>query len=140
MNKVILMGRLTAEPNVTRTNSNYTIAKFNVAVSRKYQSDGEQQTDFIPCTAFNRTAEFAEKYIHKGTKVVIEGRWQTGNYTDKNGNKVYTNDCIVEGMEFAESKKAAEQPTQQPQNARQTTPIPNTNGFVDTLQDESLPF
>lgn len=140
MNKVILMGRLTAEPNVTKTGSNYTVTKFNVAVTRTYQRDGEQQADFIPCTAFGRTAEFAEYYIHKGTKVVIEGRWQTGNYTDKSGNKVYTNDCIVENMEFAESKKAAGQQTANATPAKQTAPLPDTNGFSDTLPDEGLPF
>lgn len=140
MNKVILMGRLTADPTITRTNSQSAVAKFHTAVNRMYQRDGEQQADFISCTAFGKTAEFIEKYITKGTKVVIEGRWQTGSYTDRSGNKVYTNDCIVETVEFAESKRTA---TQQPANATQTgqpEPLPDTNGFFDALPDEGLPF
>lgn len=104
MNKVILMGRLTSDPNVKYTQGNepMAVAKYSLAVDRRGKDKG---TDFISCTSFGRLGEFAEKYLHKGTKVLICGRIQTGNYTDKDGKKVYTTDVIVENCEFAESKK-----------------------------------
>lgn len=104
MNKCIFIGRLTKDTTTTSTNTT-TVTRFNLAVDRAFKREGEQTADFIPCVAFGKTAEFAEKYLNKGIKVAVEGRWQTGSYTNKDGNKVYTNDCIVERVEFCESKK-----------------------------------
>lgn len=108
MNKVILMGRLTRDPEVryaNGANGQMAIARFSIAVDRVFKRDGEQSADFINCVAFGKNGEFVEKYITKGTKIALEGRWQTGSYTNKDGAKVYTNDCVVEHMEFAESKR-----------------------------------
>lgn len=106
MNKVILMGRITKDPDV-RSNGDSTVTRFSLAVDRRFKKDNET-ADFIGCVAFGKTAEFIEKYCHKGTKLVVTGRIQTGNYTNKEGQKVYTTDVIVEECEFAESKKASE--------------------------------
>ena len=107
MNKWIGMGRLVRDPEVRVTTGNTptTVAKFTLAVDRRFHKEGEQSADFISCTAFGKVAEFCEKYLHKGTKVVAEGRWQTGSYKNKEGVMVYTNDCMIESIEFAESKK-----------------------------------
>lgn len=113
MNKVILMGRLTRDPEIRysqgQNGEQMAIARFALAVDRRAKKDGEQNADFINCGLFGKTAEFAEKYLRQGTKIAVEGRWQTGSYTNNNGQKVYTNDCVVEQMEFAESKKTADQ-------------------------------
>ena len=113
MNKVILMGRLTRDPEVRYSQNDNTmaIARYSLAVdrrvSRNNQGGGDQQTaDFINCVAFGRQGEFAEKYLHKGMKIAIEGRIQTGSYTNKDGQKVYTTDIVVENHEFCESKNA----------------------------------
>lgn len=106
MNKVILMGRLTKDTEVNTTANGNTIARFNLAVDRRYKSDGQPTADFPSIVAFNKTAEFVEKYIHKGMKIALEGRIQTGNYTDKDGVKHYTTDVVADSVEFAESKKA----------------------------------
>ena len=108
MNKVVLMGRLTRDPEVrySQGENALAIARYTLAVDRRFKRDGEQTADFINCVAFGRSAEFAEKYLHKGTKVVVEGRIQTGSYTNKDGVKVYTTDVVVESQEFAESKNA----------------------------------
>lgn len=105
MNKVILIGRLTKDTEL-RTNGNVTVCRFNVAVDRAWKKEGEPTADFISCVAFGKTAEFVDKYFGKGSKIVIEGEWRTGSYTNKDGQKVYTNDCVVNRVEFAESKKA----------------------------------
>lgn len=133
MNKVILMGRLVRDPEVRYTQDSKAVAKFTLAVDRKYKKDGEQNADFISCTAFGKLGEFAEKYLRQGVKIVCEGRWQTGSYTNKEGAKVYTNDCMIDAMEFAESKKSSE-----PQQETQT----NGNDFVSIPQgiDAELPF
>lgn len=111
MNKVILMGRLTRDPEVRYSqngDSNLAIARYTLAVDRRFQRNGgDQQTDFISCVAFGRSGEFAEKYFKQGTKICIEGRIQTGSYTNKDGAKVYTTEVVVENQEFAESKAAA---------------------------------
>ena len=112
MNKVILMGRLTRDPNVRyspRNNSQeeMAIARYTLAVDRRGAKDGQQSADFISCVAFGRDGEFAEKYLKQGTKVVVTGRIQTGSYTNRDGQKVYTTDVIVEEQEFAESKNAS---------------------------------
>ena len=112
MNKVTLMGRLTREPDVRYTEADppMTIARYTLAVDRRFgKKDGEQSADFINCVAFGRSGEFAEKYLHQGTKIAVAGRIQTGSYTNKEGNKVYTTDVVVEDQEFAESKKASEE-------------------------------
>ena len=105
MNKVILMGRLTRDPEV-RYNGDKAVARFSLAVDRKF-SDG---TDFPTCVAFGKTAEFIEKWFKQGLKIALEGRITTGSYTNKDGVKVYTTDVIADNVEFAESKKAGDQP------------------------------
>ena len=107
MNKVILIGRLTKDPDIRYTQAQETmaIARYTLAVDRRYKKDGEQSADFINCVAFGKLGEFAEKYLHKGMKIAVEGRVQTGNYTNKEGQKIYTTDVIVESSEFCESKK-----------------------------------
>lgn len=110
MNKVILMGRLTRDPEVrySQGENSMAIARYTIAVDRRVRRDGDQQTaDFINCVAFGRSGEFAEKYFHKGIKIAVTGRIQTGSYTNKDGQKVYTTDVIVEEQEFAESKSAS---------------------------------
>lgn len=132
MNKLILIGRLTRDPEV-RYNGDLGIARFNLAVDRKFKKDEKGQTaDFIPCTAFGKTAELIEKYWKKGMKAAVEGRLQSGSYTNKNGDKVYTLDVIVEGIEFVEKK--AESTTPEPQLA--------ADGFMAIPEDidEELPF
>lgn len=140
MNKVIISGRLTRDPE-TRYSGETCVAKFTLAVNRIYKKDGEPSADFINCTAFGAKAEFAEKYFRQGLKVAIVGRWQTGSYTNKNGQKVYTNDCIVESQEFDQtrSERQAEEHNTQP------APEPTPQGedwmsVPDNLDDESLPF
>lgn len=113
MNKWIGIGRLTKDPDVRVTTGAepMSIARFTLAVDRRFAKD-EQKADFISCVTFAKKAEFAERYLHKGTKIAVEGRIQTGSYTDKNGNKVYTTDVICEELEFAESKAASSEPAQ----------------------------
>ena len=111
MNRVILMGRLTRDPNISYSQSgdNMAIARFTLAVDRRgRRQDGadQQNADFIGCVCFGRQAEFAEKYLRQGTKVAVTGRIQTGSYTNKDGQKVYTTDVVLDDIEFAESKNA----------------------------------
>lgn len=133
------MGRLTREPDIRYSQGQepITIASFTLAVNRKYKKDGEQGADFINCKAFKKTAEVIEKYCVKGTKVVISGRIQAGSYTNKDGNKVYTTDVMVEEFEFAESKRAAEE-----NNTCRPQPSTDENGFMNIPEgiDEELPF
>lgn len=139
MNKVVLMGRLTrdAEVRYSQGDNSLAIARFSLAVDRRYKKDGEEQTaDFISCVAFGKTGEFFERFGKKGTKFVIEGRIQTGSYTNKDGQKVYTTDIVVESAEFAESKSAA---------SGNAAPAPNQiagDGFMNIPDglDEELPF
>ena len=109
MNKVILMGRLTRDPEVRYSQGEQAtaIARYTLAVDRRFKRDGDQTADFIGCVAFGKSAEFAERYLHKGTKIVATGRIQTGSYVNKDGVKVYTTDVVVEDQEFAESKNSA---------------------------------
>ena len=134
MNKVILMGRLVADPEVRYSQgANATcVARYRLAVDRKFKREGEQEADFISCVAFGKNGEFAEKYLHKGMKIAVEGRIQTGSYENKDGQKVYTTDVIVEGHDFCESKGAGQQDA--PQN--------NSDGFMNIPDgfDEELPF
>ena len=112
MNKVILMGRLTRDPEVRYSagENSTAVARYTLAVDRRFRrnNDGEQTADFIGCVAFGRSAEFAEKYFRQGLKVIVTGRIQTGSYTNKDGQRVYTTDVVVEDQEFAESKAASE--------------------------------
>ena len=140
MNKVILMGRLTRNADVrwTQGQDQKAIARFTVAVDRKVtkNNDPNQQTaDFVGCVAFGKTAEFLEKYGNQGTKFAIEGRIQTGSYTNKEGQKVYTTDVVVEHMEFAESKRS--------QESGQPLGNMDADGFMnipDGVEAEGLPF
>ena len=147
MNRVILMGRLTRDPEVrySQGERSMAIARYTLAVDRRGRrsQDGSEQTaDFINCVAFDRAGEFAEKYFHKGIKIAITGRIQTGSYTNQEGQKVYTTDVVVEEQEFAESKAASEQSAgYQPM----TKPEPSAaagDGFMNIPDgiDEELPF
>ena len=140
MNKVILMGRLNRDPDIRTTQPTYAqeqtcIARYSLAVNRRFNRDGEQKADFISCVAFSRQAEFAEKYLHKGTKIVLAGRIQTGSYTNRDGQKVYTTDVVVEEQEFAESKTAGQIAQQNP------APV-SEDGFMEIPDglEEELPF
>ena len=111
MNKVILMGRLTRDPEVRYSQTSdgqMAIARYTLAVDRRFNRNGDQSADFIGCVAFGKSAEFAEKYLKQGTKIAITGRIQTGNYTNKDGVKIYTTDVVIEEQEFAESKAASQ--------------------------------
>lgn len=134
------MGRLTRDPDIRYSQGEKatTVARFSLAVDRKFKQDGQPTADFINCLAFGKRAEFIEKYCHKGTKLVVEGSWQTGSYTNKDGNKVYTNECLVESCEFAESKVAS----QNNQSVDRPEPAPNGDGFMNIPVgiDEELPF
>ena len=141
MNKVILMGRLTRDPDIRYTQPNSAqeqtcIARYSLAVNRRFNRDGEQKVDFISCVAFGRQAEFAEKYLRKGTKIALTGRIQTGSYTNRDGQKVYTTDVVVEEQEFAESKTAGQIAQQNP------APMTREDGFMEIPDglEEELPF
>ncbi len=153
MNKVILMGRLTRDPDIryTQGERSMAVARYTLAVNRTYKREGDQDADFINCVAFGRSAEFAEKYFRQGIRIVISGRIQTGSYVNREGNKVYTTDVVVEDQEFAESKAASERSSgynapsggYQPQPADK--PSPNAavgDGFMNIPEgiDEELPF
>ena len=113
MNKVILMGRLTRNPDIrySQGDNSMCVARFTLAVDRRFKRDNEATADFISCVAFGKTGEFIEKYTHQGTKICLEGRIQTGSYVKQDGTKVYTTDVVVENAEFAESKAASGQPS-----------------------------
>ncbi|MGN0276472.1 MAG: single-stranded DNA-binding protein [Hominisplanchenecus sp.] len=142
MNKVVLMGRLTRDPEIrySRGENQMAIARYTLAVDRRFQRDGEATADFISCVAFGKGAEFAEKYFRQGMKILITGRIQTGSYTNRDGNKVYTTDVVVEEQEFTESKAAS-----QAAGNRQIQPAPGQageEGFMNIPEgiDEELPF
>lgn len=107
MNKVILIGRLTADPDIRRTQSGKCVASYRLAVDRPFKSDGQQEADFINCVAWGKNGEFCQRYLHKGMKIALEGRIQTRTYDDKDGKKVYVTEVIVEHNEFCESKRPA---------------------------------
>lgn len=149
MNKVILMGRLTRDPDVRYSQSgdgSLAIARYTLAVDRRGRrtDNGNDQTaDFIGCVAFGRSAEFAEKYLHQGSKILITGRIQTGSYTNKDGQKVYTTDVVVEEQEFAESKAAAANNEGGYVPSRPEPSAAAGDGFMnipDGVEDEGLPF
>lgn len=139
MNKVILMGRLTRDPEVRYSQGEQAtaVARYTLAVDRRGRNQ-ENQADFIACVAFGKAAEFAERYLHKGTKIVLTGRIQTGSYTNKDGQRVYTTDIIAEDQEFAESKNAENSGaySNQPAPASQQ----NDGGFMSADENSELPF
>ena len=146
MNKVILMGRLTrdAEVRYSQGDSQSAVARFTLAVDRRFKRENDPQTaDFINCVAFGKTAEFLERFGRKGTKFAIEGRIQTGSYTNKDGQKVYTTDVVVEEQEFAESKAASnENAGFVPADNRPSPSAAAGDGFMNIPDgiDEELPF
>lgn len=140
MNKSILIGRLTREVEIRNAGSTL-VARYTLAVDRKYKREGEQTADFIPCIAFGRNAEFAQKYLTKGKKIAVVGRIQTGSYTNQSGQKVYTTDVIVEEQEFVESK--ASENTNSSDNSKSKEVYKDSDGFMnipDNLEDDELPF
>ncbi len=139
MNKAILMGRLTRDPEVrySQGENAMAIARYTLAVDRRFAKDSQQTADFISCVCFGKSAEFAEKWLKQGIKICITGRIQTGSYTNKEGVKVYTTEVVVEDQEFAESKKSQEGASDIP-----TPSNVNADGFMsipDGVEDE-LPF
>jgi single-strand DNA-binding protein len=141
MNKVILLGRLTRDPDVRYTSgeNSTAVARYTLAVDRRFRREGDSATaDFIGCVAFGRQAEFAEKYLRQGTKIAITGRIQTGSYTNREGQKVYTTDVVVEEQEFVESKGAsAYRPPK-----RKTEPETDDDGFMNIPEgvEDEIPF
>ena len=151
MNKVILMGRLTRDPEVRYSagENALAIARYTLAVDRRFRRDGEANADFINCVSFGRTAEFAEKYFRQGLKIAVTGRIQTGSYTNREGQKVYTTEVVVEDQEFAESKATSDANAGSFSHAGgfQQAPAPTPaadagDGFMNIPDgiDEELPF
>ena len=143
MNSVILMGRLTADPEVRYNKDGDAFGSYTLAVDRRYKKDGGQETDFIRCVMFGKTAEFAEKWLKKGTRMIVRGRIQTGSYTNREGKKVYTTDVVVEEQEFAQTKAEAQGEKGQPAAQKETDDGPaDKDGFMDIPDgiDEQLPF
>lgn len=143
MNKWIGMGRLTRDPEIRYTQGNdpMCVARYTLAVDRRVKKDGQDNADFIPCVAFGKAGEFVEKYCKKGTKLAVSGRIQTGSYTNRDGQKVYTTDVMIEEQEFAESK--ASQQGGQKNTAPQQKEEADMDGFMnipDGIEDEELPF
>ena len=152
MNKVILMGRLTRDPEVRYSagENALAIARYTLAVDRRFRRDGEATADFISCVSFGRTAEFAEKYFRQGLKIIVSGRIQTGSYTNRDGQKVYTTEVVVEEQEFAESMAASDNYAASHPQTSVPTPAPSmpapgvasADGFMNIPDgiDEGLPF
>lgn len=138
MNKVILVGRFTKDPEVRYTQGGSSVANFSLAVDRRFKQEGGDSADFIRCVSFGKTAEFIEKYFHKGMKIGVCGRIQTGSYTNNDGQKVYTTDVVVEESYFVESKNTS-------QGSQPSIPEPSSSmgdGFMNIPDgiDEELPF
>ena len=145
MNKTILMGRLTKDPEVryAASDSGMCIARYTIAVDRRRTGNDGQSADFINCVAFGKTGEFAEKYFRKGTKILISGRIQTGSYTNQENQRIYTTEVIVEDQEFAESKASAASSEAAYTPSRSNPAAPAGDGFMnipDGVEDEGLPF
>lgn len=150
MNDVKLTGRLVADPEI-KTAGNFTLAKYRLAVDRKYKKDGEQSADFINCVAFGKNAEVAEKYLSKGTKILLDGHIQTGSYINSNGDRVYTFDVVADSIEFLESKSqraSSYTPATAAPNITHDEAIPSpyegfptSGGFEEIpIGDDDLPF
>ena len=134
MNQVILMGRLTRDPDIKETTTT-KIASYTLAVDRRRRAEnGEDNADFISCKGFSKSADFAQNWLHKGTKIIVRGRIQTGKYTNKDGQTVYTTDVIVDDQEFCESKAAAEKASVETGKPVDAFVVP------DDLSDDGLPF
>ena len=135
MNSVQLIGRLTRDPEIRYTDGGASIARFGLAVDRRFKQENGADADFINIVSFGKTAEFIEKYFHKGMKIALNGRIQTGSYTDKDGKKVYTTDIVAENVEFCESKGTS---------SNNDAPAPTQNGefmnIPDGIDDGELPF
>lgn len=141
MNKVILIGRFVRDPEIRYTTNDRCCANFSIAVDRKYKQEGQQDADFPRVIAWGKTAEFIEKYFRRGMKIVIEGRIQTGKYTNKEGQTVYTTDVVAESVEFAESKSAASNGNNS--KPAESKPKIDEDGWMsipDDVDDEGLPF
>lgn len=132
MNNVALVGRLTKDPDVRRTANDLVVARYTLAVDRRFKREGEPTADFISCVAFGKSGEFAEKYFHKGIKIGVNGRIQTGHYDKDDGTRVYTTDVVVENQEFCESKG----------NGDYSRPEAPDDDFLDIPEDamDELPF
>lgn len=135
MNKVVLVGRLTRDPEIRYANNekNTCTARFSLAINRKFKTNGQYEADFPNCVAMGKTAEFVEKYFHKGDMIALDGHIQTGSYTNKDGNKVYTTDVFAENVEFAQSKS---------DSGNSNNSKPSSDGFMnipDGIESE-LPF
>ncbi|SCP99365.1 single-stranded DNA-binding protein [Anaerobium acetethylicum] len=143
MNKVILMGRLTRDPEMrySQGEQSTAIARFSLAVDRRFKRQGDPDADFFNCTAFGKQAEFAEKYLRQGTKMLVSGRVQNDNYTNKEGQKVYSVQIMVDELEFAESKNASSENNYQPAS-RPSPSMASGDGFMNIPDgiDEELPF
>ena len=139
MNVVVLMGRLTRDPEVRYTTGEtpIAIARYTLAVDRRFKKDGEKDADFIQCIAFGKSAEFAEKYFKQGTRITVNGRIQTGSYTNRDGQKVYTTEVAVDYQEFAQNKD-----DQAAKGSPRLAAKPDDDGFVNVPEDidEDLPF
>lgn len=137
MNKVILIGRLVSDPEIrySQGENSMAVSRYRLAVDRRFKREGEQSADFINCVAFGKQGEFAEKHLHKGTKIAVVGRIQTGSYTNKDGVKVYTTDVVCDEHYFCESRSSS---------GSGTAPAPkvDSDGFMnlDGINDEELPF
>lgn len=157
MNKVVLLGRLTRDPDVRYSQGAQPtcVARYTLAVNRRYKKEGEADADFISCVAFGKNGEFVEKYLRQGTKIVVAGRIQTGSYTNRDGVKVYTTDVVVEEHDFAESKAANEShagagyqatpapvPSHDPEPQYKQQSFVGADGFMSIPEgyDEELPF
>lgn len=151
MNHCELLGRPTRDPEVrySQGENSLAIARFILAVDRRFKKDNEQSADFIPCVAFGKTAEFCEKYIHQGTKIALEGHIQTGNYTDKDGNRVYTMEIVVNSLEFAGSKADNNNPPSADSESESynaagdgymNIPEGIDDGYMHIDKDDSVPF
>lgn len=142
MNKVVLIGRPTGDPEVRYSGDNMTIARYTLAVDRKYKRDGEQDADFIRCVAFGKSGEFAEKYVKKGVRIAVYGRIQTGSYTNNDGVKVYTTDVVVEEHDFADGKGGANNSGSGSSGVFNSSSDSSGDGFMNIPDgiEEQLPF
>ena len=143
MNKVILMGRLVRDPEVrySQGDSPVAVARYSLAVNRRFKKQGETDADFINCVAFGKTGEFAEKFLRKGQMISVVGRIQTGSYTDKDGKKVYTTDVVVEEDYFDESKSSSSQSSMsESAPAKQNTESDGFYPIDESIDDTDLPF
>ena len=136
MNRVILMGRLTKNPEIKYAGkeNNMAVARYTLAVNRRYKREREQEADFISCVTFGKSAEFAQKYLRKGIRIVVSGRISTGNYKDKDGKTIYTTDVIVEEHEFAQNKES------NPSSETEKEAGNDSDGFMNVPDDEEIPF